>query len=114
MDMQSVHALVEEIKATPEYEEYERTRALALENDLNKSLIAEMKRLQRAVQAEALLGREVDDVTQKRLQKLGEMLQFNAEAADFLLAEYKFSLLLSEVYKTLGEGVGMGLDVWKD
>ena len=114
MNYDSVYKLVEEIQETPEYKEYRKTREAAFSNDLNSAMLQELKRLQWTAQAETLSRGQVDELTGKRLQKLGETLQFNPKAAEYLLAEYNFNHLLNDVYKILAEGVGVTLEPTED
>ena len=43
------------------------------------------------------------------LQKLGEVLQMNAKASAYLIAEYRVNMILSEVYKILANAVNVDL-----
>ena len=45
----------------------------------------------------------------ERLQKIGEVLQLNRDASDFLLAEYKLNVMLGDVYKILAEAIDIDL-----
>ena len=50
-----------------------------------------------------------DAEANEKLQKLGELLQFDAAAAAYLLAEYRLNGLLGEIYKILAEAVELDL-----
>ena len=114
MNYDSVHKLVQEICETPEYKKYQETREAAFSNDLNGAMLQEFKRLQWTAQAETLSHGQVDELTGKKMQKLGETLQFNPEAAEYLMAEYNFNHLLNDIYKILAEGVGVTLGSSED
>ena len=60
------------------------------------------------VQAASVAGTPDAEITEK-LQKLGELLQFDEAAAEYLLAEYRLNGLLSEIYKILAEAVDLDL-----
>lgn len=110
MDYDKVHELVKSIKDTGEYKSFASAKEAAMENDLNVSLINEFKRLQLASQAQQLSGKPVDEITQQKLRKIAETLQFNAQAAAFLMAEYNFNRIISDVYRIIAQGVGIDID----
>ena len=100
--------LADELKASDEYRAYAESKALAIQNDTTKALIDEYHRLQIQAQAAAVSGGNRDELMQ-RLQKIGELLQFDAAASAFLLAEFRLNRMLADVYKVLAEAVGMDL-----
>lgn len=104
----TARGLARELKESPEYREYCMAREQAMQNETNKSLIAEYHRLQLRAQAAAVAG-EKNDELMGQLQKLGELLQFNREASAFLLAEFKVNRLLADVYKILAEAIDVDL-----
>ena len=57
----------------------------------------------------ALVQGKKDDACMERLQKIGEVLQLNRDASDFLLAEYKLNVMLGDVYKILAEAIDIDL-----
>ena len=60
-------------------------------------------------QARAMTG-ETDELSDRKLQKLGELLQFDAQAAAYLLAEYRLNKLIGDVYAILAEAIGWNLN----
>lgn len=102
--------LAEELRASEEYRSYLRAREEAFQNDTTKALIAEYQKLQVRMQAAMLTGSADEEMMQK-LQKLGELLQFDAAASRFLIAEYRIKTMLGDVYKILAEAVEIDLSV---
>lgn len=100
--------LAREMQKSEEFIAYENARALAMENETTSALIDEYHRLQIRAQAATVAGERNDELMQ-RLQKVGELLQFDAAAAAYLIAEFRINRMLADVYKTLAEAVGIDL-----
>ena len=107
----SAHALARELKESPEYREYQRTREIAMENETQKALIEEYKKLQFQLQIAAAGGGTPDPAEMERLQKIAGVLQLSREATDYLLAEFRFQKLLADIYKILGDAAGIDMDM---
>lgn len=91
-----------------EYKAYKETREKAFQNDTTKALIKEYHQLQMQAQAAMVQGQK-DDAALERLQKIGEVLQLNRDASDYLMAEYRLNVMLSDVYKILAEAIDVDL-----
>ena len=50
-----------------------------------------------------------DDALLEKLQKIGEVLQFDKNASAYLIAEYQMNRMLSDVYKILAEAIDVDL-----
>lgn len=100
--------LADELRQSEEYAAYTEARERATANASTRALIDEYARLQIRAQAAAVAGRR-DDETMAKLQKLGELLQFDSDAAAYLMAEYRLKRMLGDVYRILAEAVGVDL-----
>ncbi len=100
--------LADELRQSDEYQSYQTARERALENAATKSLIDEYHKLQIRAQAAAVSG-EKNEETLLKLQKIGELLQFDADASACLMAEYRLNRMLADVYKTLAEAIDLDL-----
>ena len=100
--------LARELSESEEYKTYCTTREAAFANDPTKALIRELHQLQMRAQA-AMMSGEKDDEAMERLQKIGEILQFNNDAAAFLTAEFRLNRMLGDVYKILAEAIDIDL-----
>lgn len=100
--------LARELQDSQEYLAYRSAKERAMENDTTRALIDEYHRLQIQAQAAAVSGKGNDELL-KKLQKVGEVLQFDGAASAFLLAEYRLNQVLADVYKTLAEAVDVDL-----
>lgn len=93
------HALARALKETDEYREYQRLKDVAMENETQKALIEEYKRLQFQLQVSMASGNSPDPAEMERLQKIAGVLQLSPDASNYILAEYRFQKLLADVYK---------------
>lgn len=109
MLMDDANALADKLRDSDEYKTYCETKARAYENPSTAALLDEFFSLRNRVSANAVTGQE-DELAQKKLQKMGELLQFDRAAAEFLMAEYRLNDLLGSIYRVLAKAVGFDLD----
>ena len=105
------HALARSLRESEEYREYSRLREIAYESDTNRALLDEYKRLQFRMQAKMAAGETMPEEDFQRLQQIGTLLQFNQDVSAFLLAEFRFQRMLSEIFKILADVAGVDLDM---
>ena len=105
------HALARSLKDSEEYREFQRLREIAYQDDTNRALLDEYKRLQYRMQAKAASGESLPEADMTRLTQIGTLLQFNPDVSAFLLAEFRFQRMLSDIFKILGEVAGIDLDM---
>ena len=109
MLMDDANALADKLRDSDEYKTYCETKARAYENPSTAALLNEFFSLRKQLQVSAETG-EADELAQKKLQKLAELLQFEPDAAAFLMAEYRLNALLTDIYRLLAQAVGFDLD----
>lgn len=105
--------LSEALKASREFLEFEEAKRTVNANEVNKALLTEYNTLQVKAQA-ALISGETDDTLIHRLQSLTELLQFNVDTSDYLLAKYRLDRMLGDVFKALAEAVDADLSILQD
>ena len=47
----------------------------------------------------------------QRMQQIGTLLQFNPDAGAYLMAEFRFQRMLSDIFKILADVAGVDLDM---
>jgi cell fate (sporulation/competence/biofilm development) regulator YlbF (YheA/YmcA/DUF963 family) len=104
------HQLARSMKESDEFKEYQSLRASAYEDDTNRALLDEYKRLQFRMQARLASGESMPDEELQRLQQIGALLQFNPDVSAYLLAEFRFQKMLSDIFKILADVAGIDLD----
>ena len=105
------HALARTLRESEEFREFDRLRQIAYEDTTNKALLDDFKRLQFRYQAAHASGTPMDEKDIQRMQQIANLLQFNKDASDFLMAEYRFQKMLADIYKILGDVAGIDLDM---
>ena len=100
--------LANELKNSVEYREYTAVKARAMENNTTRALIEEYNKLQIQAQA-AMISGDRESESLKKLRKIGELLQFDADASAYLMAEFRLKRMVGDVYKILAEAVDIDL-----
>ena len=105
------HELARSLRESEEYVEYQRLRDVAYQDDTNRALLDEYKRLQYQMQLKMASGDRMDEADFQRMQKIAALLQFNADAGAYLVSEFRFQKMLADVYKILADAAGINLDL---
>ena len=105
------HALAKTLKESEEYREYMRLKEAAFEDETNRALLNEYRKLQFQLQAKAAAGETLPQDDMQRLQQIGTLLQFNPDASAYLLAEFRFQRMLTDIFKILADVAGVDLDM---
>ena len=105
------HELARALKESEEYREFTRLKSVAYDDGTNKALLDEYKRLQFRLQAKIAAGESLPDEDMQRLQQIGALLQFNPDVSAYLMAEFRFQRMLSDIFKILADVAGVDLDM---
>ena len=63
------------------------------------------------MQARLAAGESMPEEDMQRLQQIGALLQFNPDVSAFLMAEFRFQRMLSDIFKILADVAGVDLDM---
>lgn len=108
MILDDARALADKLKASEEYRAYREAKERAYASPATAALLDEFYALRMKAQASSVAGTPDAETTEK-LQRLGELLQFDPAAAEYLMAEFRLNALLGEIYKILAKAVGLDL-----
>ncbi len=100
--------LADRLRSSEEYRTYCEAKERAYASPSTAALLDEFYALRMKVQAAGIAGTP-DAEANEKLQKLGELLQFDTAAAEYLMAEFRLNGLLGEIYKILADAVGLDL-----
>ena len=106
----TANQLARELKETEEYREYHRLKEIAYDDSTNKALLDELKRLQFKMQAKAASGEKPEDEDMQKLMRISSLLQMNSDASAYIVAEFRFQKLITDIYKILGDVAGIDID----
>ena len=112
MILDDARMLADKLKASEEYQTYRAAKARAYAQPSTAALLDEFYKLRMKAQASSVAGTPDADVTEK-LQKLGELLQFDPAAAAYLMAEFRLNALIGEIYRILAKAVDLDLGAFE-
>jgi len=102
--------LAKMLSDSEEYKAYKNAQERAFASETTKALLKEYNQLRIRAQGAIVSGKK-DDECLERLQKIGEVLQLNRDASDYLIAEYRLNTMLGDVYKILAEAIDLSLEL---
>lgn len=106
------HELARLVKETDEYKTYIAARDELYEDENNKRMIGDYKKLNFEIQTTYMAGKEPNAEDLEKLKKVGEVLQFNPKITEFFAKEYRFNTLVSDIYKIIGDACDVGVDFY--
>ena len=105
------HELTQAIKESQEYIQFEAAKAKVKQNpELDKNL-ADFRQKQISIQAAQMMGQQMDPNEMAQLQTLYGILMSDPLAAEYMQCEMRFSIMINDVMKIIGEVVDMGIDM---
>ena len=112
MILDDARTLADKLRSSEEYQTYREAKARAYAQPSTAALLDEFYKLRMKAQASSVAGTPDADVTEK-LQKLGELLQFDPAAAAYLMAEFRLNALIGEIYRILAKAVDLDLGAFE-
>ena len=101
------HDLARAIKESGEFREFDRMRK-EVENDSDVSqMLGELQKLQLELQTAQMTGTQPSQEAMSRMQSLSTMLATKPLAAKFMQTEAAFSVMMNDVFRIIGEAVGL-------
>lgn len=104
------HALAKALKESREYQNYMELKEKVSENEDLTASLNDFQQKQFQLQAQQMLGQEGDASMGEQIQNLAQILMKDPLAAQYLQAEFTFTMMFSDVYKILQDAVRMGPD----
>lgn len=101
------HQLKKAIMNSPEYKNYIEKKNIVYSNERNKSMVEDFRKQALELQVKQLSGKEVDEKEIEKLKSLENILRLNPTINEFLLAEYRFSQLVQDITKIIGEALNI-------
>ena len=100
-----VHELVRAIKEREQVKEYLKIKEELYKDEKNKEMIKDFREKQTEVQSLLMQGQEADAEKMEKLQSLYQILVSNPQVKSFFDKEVQFDVMLSDIYKIIGEGL---------
>lgn len=106
---EDAHNLARAIKASEEYKQFDALKKqVEAQPELDK-MLKDFQKKQFDMQAKQLMGESVGSEVTQKIQELYSIVATNPLAAEYLQAEMRFSLMMNDVYKILGDVIGIGI-----
>ena len=101
------HGLARAIKESNEFKEFDRMRKEVEQDPDVSKMLGELQTLQIQLQTAQMTGNQPDADTMSRMQSLSTMLATKPLAAKFMQTEAAFSVMMNDVFRIIGEAVGL-------
>lgn len=105
------HQLKRAIMNSNEYKNYKEKKKIVYSNEKNRNMIEDFRKQTLELQMKQLSGEEVDKNQLEKLKNLEEILRLNPTINEFLLSEYRFSQLVQDITKIIGEAIDIDEDL---
>lgn len=115
MDMNvydQAHQLAQAVKESEEFKQYEQYKKIVDENPQLKESINDLMKKQMELQAAQMMGHEVTQEDFQQIQQLSAILMQDPTAAQYMQCYMRFSMMMADVYKILGEAADLGQDLF--
>ena len=100
-----VNELVRSIKDSEQVKEYMKLKQELYQDEKSKEMIKDFREKQTEVQSLLMQGKEADAEKMEKLQSLYQILVTNPKVKNFFDKEVQFDMMLSDIYKIIGEGL---------
>ena len=107
------HELGNALKTSKEFIDFKAAKEAVEKDPKTKEMVYDFKKKQFELQTEQFSGKEVDKEKVANLHNLYNIMIANSDISDYFEAEYRFSQMISDVYKIIGESVDLGFDFMK-
>ena len=104
---EEAHSLERAIKESEEYKEFKRLKEKIDAEESLKKMMEDFHSKQLELQTKQMMGQEITSEMMQSVQDLYQIIAKDPVAAEYLQAEMRFSVMMQDVYKILGEVVGI-------
>lgn len=102
------HSLAKAIKESEEFKQYDYLKKVIDQNEELSRMVKDFQAKQFELQAKQMMGEEMSPDMMQSVQELYQIIMTDPTAAQYMQAEMRFSLMMNDVYKILGEVMGLG------
>ena len=102
------HNLAKAIRESEEFKQYDEIKKKASSNPSLMEMLTDFQARQFEMQAKHIMGEPPGDALNSQIQELYGIMMKDPLAAQYLQCEVRFSLMMNDVYKILGEVMGIG------
>ncbi|CEO90412.1 MAG TPA: YlbF family regulator [Syntrophaceticus sp.] len=99
------HNLARALKESGEYQGLLKARKQLASDPKNKEMLLEFRRLQWEAEKARVLQQDVDEITERRMNQLGDLIGANTTIQEYLMAEYRFGQIMADIQKILSDAL---------
>ena len=103
------HNLARAIKESHEFKEYDEMKKKIADKPELQAMLQDFQMKQFEMQAKQMMGESPMEEMGAQIQELYGIMMRDPLTAQYLQCEIRFSMMMSDVYKILGEAVGVGM-----
>jgi len=104
----SAHTLAQAIKASGEFMQYDALKKQIDANPQLAQMVQDVQAKQFELQAKQMMGEPVDSEAMAQMQQLYAIMMRDPLAMEYMQAQMRFSIMMNDVFKIIGEASGMG------
>ena len=108
---QAAEALLDALRNTDTFREYEELKKTVMADDVNRRLLDRFMRAQSALQMAAMAGSEPREEDTAEFEKLSALLYQSPEVTDFLLAQMIVQQLVAQTMSRITGEAGISIDI---
>ncbi len=102
------HALAQELKNSPEYQEYLKVKKQVEADGVTKKMLLDFQRKQYQLQAKQMMGQKLSEEEVEKFQKLVEVVQMNHTIGRYLELEQRLAIMLNDIQKIISGDLEVG------
>lgn len=103
------HNLARAIRESEEFKQYEEIKKTVAQNPSLTDMLNDFQAKQFEMQARHMMGEAPAKEAGDYIQELYNIMMKDPLSAQYLQCEVRFSMMMNDVYKILGEVIGVGL-----
>ena len=103
------HSLATAIKSRKNTSSMKRRKKIVEANPQLDETIKDFMRQQIEMQAAQMMGQEMDGERIQKMQQLSAILMQDPAAAQYLQCQMRFSMMMADVYKIIGDVADLGM-----
>ncbi|MEE0742455.1 MAG: YlbF family regulator [Emergencia sp.] len=101
------HGLAKAIRESEEFKQYDQLKKIVEQNEELSGMIKDFQAKQFEVQTKQMMGEASSADMMQNVQELYQIIMKDPAAAQYMQAQMRFSLMMNDVYKILGEVMGL-------
>ncbi len=99
------HALAQAIKESPEFKAFLEVKDKVDQDNRAKEMLSDFRKAQWELQKQKMAGLDISAEQEKHISQLLEIIGLNLLIKEFLEAEYRFSIMVADIQKIIGEAM---------